>query len=49
MFGTFSDETADKFTEAVCGLYESELQINKDHVYVKYEEVGKWGWNGKNF
>ena len=49
VFGTFSDETADKFTEAVCGLYESELQINKDHVYVKYEEVGKWGWNGKNF
>ena len=19
------------------------------HVYVKYEEVDKWGWNGSNF
>ncbi|MCI8684562.1 MAG: hypothetical protein HFH50_16640 [Lachnospiraceae bacterium] len=49
VFGGFSDEAANKMTAAICGLYEEELQIKKDRIYVKYEEVSKWGWNGKNF
>lgn len=49
VFGSFSDEAAEKLTEAVCGLYEQELQIPKGRIYVKYEEVSKWGWNGRNF
>lgn len=49
VFGTFSEEAAEQLTEALCNLYESELQIQKDHIYIKYEEVSKWGWNGRNF
>ena len=49
VFGTMSDETAEKMTSAICGLYESELGIPANRIYVKYEEVSKWGWNGNNF
>ena len=38
-----------KSLETVCGIYETELRIPKDRVYVKYEESDKWGWNGTNF
>lgn len=36
-------------TETVCGIYEECLQIKKERIYVKYEEISKWGWNGHNF
>jgi hypothetical protein len=26
-----------------------ELEIQPDCIYVKYEEVSTWGWNGNNF
>ena len=34
-----------KITEIVC----EELSIASDKIYVKYEEVSVWGWNGVNF
>ena len=39
----------DKMTKRICEIYETELQIKKDCIYVKYEECYKWGWNGSNF
>lgn len=49
VFGSFSEQAADNMTAALCDLYEEELQIPKNRIYVKYEEVSKWGWNGNNF
>ncbi len=48
IFGKISDDTARKLTERICDLYETQLKIKKDNIYIKYEEVSKWGWNGTN-
>ncbi len=49
IFGKASDSDYDKVTAAVCSIYEEELGIPQDKIYVKYEEVDHWGWNGRNF
>ena len=49
VFGAIPEGCLDKLTGEICGIYEQELQIPQDHVYIKYEEVDKWGWNGNNF
>lgn len=47
-FGTISEDTAQKLTERISEIYETQLKIKKDGIYIKYEEVSKWGWNGNN-
>ena len=49
IFGKASDSDYDKVTAAVCSIYEEELGIPQDKIYVKYEEADHWGWNGRNF
>ncbi|AGX45246.1 macrophage migration inhibitory factor [Clostridium saccharobutylicum DSM 13864] len=49
ILGKASKESYDMLTKAICIIYEEELQIPKDKIYVKYEEVENWGWNGQNF
>ena len=49
LFGKASSEAYEKLTVEICKIYEEELNIPKDKVYVKYEEVSNWGWNGFNF
>ena len=49
LFGKGNTAGFDKLTDGVCRLIESELGIPADRVYVKYEEVSHWGWNGQNF
>lgn len=49
VFGSIPDSALDEMTKTICDIFESEMQIQKDHIYVKYEEVDKWGWNGSNF
>ena len=49
LFGKGSAASFDKMTAGVCTLIETELGIPADRVYVKYEEVSHWGWNGNNF
>lgn len=49
VFGDIKDIAARKMTEIICGIYEKELQIKQNRIYIKYEEVKKWGWNGSNF
>jgi len=36
-------------TADVCTLLAKETGISPDRIYVKYEEVFHWGWNGSNF
>lgn len=49
IFGSASKSAYDKLTSAICDIYNEVLSIPKDKIYVKYEEVSTWGWNGSNF
>mgnify|MGYP001255384665 CR=1 FL=1 len=49
LFGKANKDDYAKLTAAICNIYEEELQIPQDKIYVKYEEVKDWGWNGSNF
>ena len=49
VFGSIPQSCLNEMTETVCEIYETDLRIKKDHIYVKYEESSKWGWNGSNF
>lgn len=49
IFGKASKESYDKLTAAICLIYEEELGIPQNKIYVKYEEIENWGWNGNNF
>jgi len=49
IFGSQSDASYDKMTADVCELLHKETDISPDRIYVKYEEVFHWGWNGANF
>lgn len=49
IFGTASKSALSALTKAICDIYKEELGIDGDKVYVKYEEVSHWGWNGNNF
>lgn len=49
VYGGASPEVFSKMTGAICEIYQEELGIPQDRIYVKYEEVDNWGWNGSNF
>ena len=49
IFGKSNKDAYDALTAEICNIYEKELDIHQDKIYVKYEEVANWGWNGKNF
>lgn len=49
VFGKVSKEAFDQMTDAVCKIFEEELGIPQNKIYIKYEEVENWGWNGRNF
>lgn len=49
IFGTAPKQALSTVTSEICKLYERELNIPGDSIYVKYEEVSNWGYNGFNF
>ena len=49
LLGTAPKESLNTMTKHICDLYSRELNIPGDAIYVKYEEVKHWGFNGKNF
>ena len=49
LFGSAPAECYDKLTSQICDLYQKELDIPKNSVYVTYHPISDWGWNGGNF
>lgn len=49
LFGKPSSGDCEKMTAAVCELLSDELGIDGSHVYVTYEGIADWGWDGGNF
>lgn len=49
LFGNASSDAYNKMTSEICNLFEKELGIPGNAVYVTYHGVKDWGWNGSNF
>lgn len=49
IFGGASSEVYNKMTGVLCNIFEEELGIPASRIYIKYEGVSEWGWNGSNF
>lgn len=49
LFGGASDSAYDALTAKLTEIVSVELGIQPSRIYVKYEEIDHWGWNGSNF
>lgn len=48
LFGNASSQAYEQLTGEICKLYERELGIPSDKIYVTYQGIKDWGWNGRN-
>lgn len=49
LLGSPNSAAFEKMTAKICEIYEKELGIPGDHIYVEYQTTRDWGWNGRNF
>lgn len=49
IFGQASPSAYEALTKKITEILGGELGIAPSQIYVKYEEVANWGWNGGNF
>ena len=49
LFGGASESAYERLTAALTASVERTLGIRPDRIYVKYEEISTWGYNGGNF
>ena len=47
--GNGTSSAYEEMTARICQLYEAELGIPANNIYVTYHGVNDWGWNGRNF
>lgn len=49
LFGGAAPAAYEKMTAEITRVLQEELAIEPTRIYVQYEEVSHWGWNGSNF
>lgn len=49
IFGKANSESYNRLTAELTKILQEELGIAPGCVYVKYEEINNWGYNGSNF
>jgi phenylpyruvate tautomerase PptA (4-oxalocrotonate tautomerase family) len=49
IFGKASAQEYDSLTAELCSIVTEVLGIDGTRIYVKYEEIDNWGYNGINF
>lgn len=49
IYGSASSSALNSLTVEICDIFNEELGIPKDKIYVKYSETQNWGWDGSNF
>ena len=49
IFGSANSQAFDQMTSEICKIYKEELGIPADHIYITYQGISDWGWNGGNF
>lgn len=48
LFGSASSNACEAMTAEICKIYEEELGIPGQSIYVTYQGIQDWGWNGRN-
>jgi len=49
VFGKENPSAFNALTAEICKIFNEVVGIAPDHIYIKYEAVANWGWNGGNF
>lgn len=49
VYGSENPSAFSNLTGEICNIFNDVLGITPDHIYVKYQAVSNWGWNGGNF
>ena len=49
LLGSSTDTAYENLTAAITETVNRVLSVPKDRIYVKYEEISTWGYNGANF
>lgn len=49
LFGASTEAAYAKLTAEITRLLARHLNISPDCIYVQYDEIDHWGWNGSNF
>lgn len=49
IFGEADAREYTELTKRICDVSEKYLGVSAERVYIKYDEVANWGWNGMNF
>lgn len=49
LYGEAVPTGSSRMTEEICRILGDVLAIPPEHVYVTYQAVENWGWNGTNF
>ncbi|MBE5787744.1 MAG: hypothetical protein E7324_09440 [Clostridiales bacterium] len=49
LFGASSEAAYQKLTAEITRILKTELHIAPENIYVQYDEIDHWGWNGANF
>lgn len=49
VFGKSDKDSFNKLTGEICTIFNDVIGIEKDKIYVKYEEADYWGCDGFNF
>ena len=49
VYGSENRSAFSMLSGEICKIFEDVLGIAPDHVYVIYQAVANWGWNGGNF
>lgn len=49
VFGDINSSQSNKMTAEICNIVSEKLKIPADNVYVTYQGIHNWGWNGGNF
>ena len=48
VFGSLQSGACDSMTAKICDILQEELGIPGNAVYVTYQGINDWGWNGSN-
>lgn len=49
VFGKIDSSQSNEMTAKICQIFADELDIPGRNVYVTYQGIADWGWNGNNF
>lgn len=49
VLGQVNSSACNQMTGEICRIYQEQLGIPGNHIYVTYQGFADWGWNGSNF